>query len=361
VLEGLALSAGTGLAVNVSEGKAVLRKLVEKSAGVVNGLPASATTYIWLRDDGIFTQTPDLTPPTGPHTLLGSATTDENGVTGVDCGIAWKGSRVEDGPKQVFGPGALTVCLNEAKVGVGTDSPADTLHVSGTARVEAISLPERGSAPPPASGRGHLYTKSSGGVTELFYRDASGTEVQVTENGALRATNRLALAGGTMAGTIAMGGSNKLTGLADGTADGDAVNYGQLRKHSIRTFVLNTQSQSLSAGITRYEPLSGYRGPNSPNEEFTQVKMFDFAYTFRNLRVYVSTNSLQAASTVVLRDDGADTDLSVNIGSWMTGAFESTSQVSVAAGSVCNYKVQAGGTGSYMLVVESVQVDAVSS
>ena len=40
-------------------------------------------------------------------------------------------------------------------------------------------------------------------------------------------TSKLDLAGGTMSGNIAMG-SNKITGLADGTANGDAVNYGQL-------------------------------------------------------------------------------------------------------------------------------------
>ena len=37
----------------------------------------------------------------------------------------------------------------------------------------------------------------------------------------------LATAGGTMSGAIAMG-SNKITGLADGTADGDAVNLAQV-------------------------------------------------------------------------------------------------------------------------------------
>lgn len=40
-------------------------------------------------------------------------------------------------------------------------------------------------------------------------------------------TSKLDLAGGTMSGNLAMG-SNKITGLADGTANGDAVNYGQL-------------------------------------------------------------------------------------------------------------------------------------
>lgn len=40
-------------------------------------------------------------------------------------------------------------------------------------------------------------------------------------------TSRLATAGGTMSGAIAMG-SNKITGLANGTNDGDAVNLGQM-------------------------------------------------------------------------------------------------------------------------------------
>lgn len=40
-------------------------------------------------------------------------------------------------------------------------------------------------------------------------------------------TSRLALAGGTMSGAIAMG-SNKITGLASGSSSGDAATYGQL-------------------------------------------------------------------------------------------------------------------------------------
>jgi len=40
-------------------------------------------------------------------------------------------------------------------------------------------------------------------------------------------TSKLDLSGGTMSGNLAMG-SNKITGLADGTSNGDAVNFGQL-------------------------------------------------------------------------------------------------------------------------------------
>lgn len=41
--------------------------------------------------------------------------------------------------------------------------------------------------------------------------------------------NKLDLAGGNMTGAIDMGGTHKITSLANGTADADAVNYGQIK------------------------------------------------------------------------------------------------------------------------------------
>lgn len=58
-------------------------------------------------------------------------------------------------------------------------------------------------------------------ATELGYLDGVTSAIQTQLDG------KLNLTGGTMSGAIAMG-SNKITGLADGTTTNDAVNFGQL-------------------------------------------------------------------------------------------------------------------------------------
>lgn len=97
----------------------------------------------------------------------------------------------------------------------------------------------------PPSGYGRLGWKTVSGASELFYRDDAGNEKQITNAGALNiaATEAVLLTGNqtiagnktfsgnttfssAMAAAIAMG-SNKITGLANGSASGDAVHFGQ--------------------------------------------------------------------------------------------------------------------------------------
>lgn len=49
-----------------------------------------------------------------------------------------------------------------------------------------VTLLEQGSAPASKSNAGRLYTKDDGGDTELYYKDDSGNEIQLTEDGALK-------------------------------------------------------------------------------------------------------------------------------------------------------------------------------
>lgn len=396
VLSGLTLSAGTGLSANVAAGKAAIKKLVEVAASTVNGLPPSATTYLWLRDDGAFTQTSSLTPPSGAHALLGSVTTGATSVTGVDNAIAWKGQRVEGDTQQVTGPNALAVALNATRVGVGTNAPSDELHVSGTARADAIALPERGSAPSAVANRGFLYTKDSAGATELYFRSDSGAEVQLTAAGSIPAGGYLPLSGGTMSGDVAMN-AHKVSGLAAASANGDAVRYEQAVKAGDavggdlsgtmpnpyvasgaitaakcaaaltdllidRFYTWWNSVLTLVQGNTTYVLLnSGVGAANSGSESNVQFKLYDKSFAFKNLRVVVTANGCTSASTVTLRDDGSDTTLQVTIPASTTGTFEDTSHApSVAAGSLVNYSV-AAGSGGTSLSIRSIQCEAVAS
>jgi len=358
VLTGLTLSAGTGLSASVASGKAAIKKIVEKSASTVTGLPPSATTYIWLRDDGVFTQTASLTPPSGAHCLLGSVTTGASTVTGVDSGIAWKGARVEGDTKHVIGPNALTVYLNAARVGIGTNSPSDELHVSGIARMDAIALPERASDPASVSNRGFIYVKDVSGEAELFYRSDGGVSVQLTSGGAIAELAYLALTGGTMAGDIDMDNSS-IIGLAAAAANGEAVRYEQMLAHSVARFLAwASTALTIISGNTTYIPLTVLAA--NATEANTQLALYDQSFTFRNLRVVVASNSISAATTLTLRDDGSDTSMTVSIPANTTGVFEdTTNHPVVAAGSLVNFKV-VGGTGGTSLTLRSVQCEAVT-
>lgn len=73
---------------------------------------------------------------------------------------------------------------------------------------------------------------------------ANSAWITVIPNGGATAGGFLALTGGTMSAAIAMG-SSKITGLANGTASGDAVNKGQVDAR-VRTLVIPVGTLSVS-------------------------------------------------------------------------------------------------------------------
>lgn len=48
-----------------------------------------------------------------------------------------------------------------------------------------VPLDEQGVVPTPVANRGFVYSKDVGGITELFYEDEGGQEIQITDNGAV--------------------------------------------------------------------------------------------------------------------------------------------------------------------------------
>lgn len=96
---GLAISAGTGLTVNVTAGHAMIDGPVEVPSNTTLSVPDdTARVWIWLRQSGVLTYTTSTTPPTGNNALLGSVVTSSGAVTSVDTsgvvylrgGVGWR-------------------------------------------------------------------------------------------------------------------------------------------------------------------------------------------------------------------------------------------------------------------------------
>jgi hypothetical protein len=56
-----------------------------------------------------------------------------------------------------------------------------------------VTLTERAADPTNVANAGILYTKDSGGISELYYEDSAGTVKQLTTNGELNITNAVLL------------------------------------------------------------------------------------------------------------------------------------------------------------------------
>jgi hypothetical protein len=83
VVDGLVVSAGTGLAVNISSG--TIRGWAAKSLTAISNfaVPPSTTSYIWIDESGAPMHTATTADPGGTYVLLGTATTDGSAVTSV--------------------------------------------------------------------------------------------------------------------------------------------------------------------------------------------------------------------------------------------------------------------------------------
>lgn len=83
IINGLELSSGTGLSVNVSAGQALVRGLVEVSASTVS-LSASTTNRLWLTGGGAVVSGGSSFVPSPAGLFLGTVITNGSGVTTID-------------------------------------------------------------------------------------------------------------------------------------------------------------------------------------------------------------------------------------------------------------------------------------
>lgn len=93
---GLALSAGSGLTLNISDGQAVIEGIVEVRSFAGLALADNSDNWIWLKQDGTIVKETTTTPPTGKCTLLGRATTSSGAITSVgqDGAVLFKSGQV---------------------------------------------------------------------------------------------------------------------------------------------------------------------------------------------------------------------------------------------------------------------------
>jgi hypothetical protein len=110
-----------------------------------------------------------------------------------------------------------------------------------------------------------------------------------------------------------------------------------------------------TANTTSFFAIAGQLVVSTSNETFKKVKCRE-AYTFSQIEIYVSANTVSATSTFKLRKNGSDTSLSASITSNTTGRFvDNTNTVTTVGTDEVNLALSAGATGTSM-VIRNTQV-----
>lgn len=84
ILNGLALSDGGGLDVDVAAGQALIDGVVEIQATSITVPDETARVFIWLKQDGTLTYATNTSVPSGGKVLLGSCETGSGAITSLD-------------------------------------------------------------------------------------------------------------------------------------------------------------------------------------------------------------------------------------------------------------------------------------
>jgi len=89
IVNGLAISAGSGLTLNIAAGQAAIDGIIEIAAATTLAVPdnhpsATDRVWIWLSRAGAISYTLNTTPPATNCCLLGSCTTSGGVITAVD-------------------------------------------------------------------------------------------------------------------------------------------------------------------------------------------------------------------------------------------------------------------------------------
>lgn len=186
VVSGLALSAGTGLELDVSSGVLNSRSFVTLSATSEN-VPDDQTSYVWIDEEGTITFSASYTYPGGNVVCLGTVTAASGSISGT----ATTGRmtpflvRTDDLNGFKLGNGVIQIDPVDGHVGFGK-TPAEAYGFASAVTIDASINLKQTTDPSPVSNQLLLYTKDVSGTAELFMQNESGTVTQLTSGGYLR-------------------------------------------------------------------------------------------------------------------------------------------------------------------------------
>lgn len=158
----------------------------------------------------------------------------------------------------------FSAALNGASIELTCNVPTDGWIIRGT-RISYLNISfENAQGPLPTGGTaGQYLRKLSSTNYDAAFANIATSEITGLTTALTNLANdillRLALAGGTMSGAIAMG-NNKVTGLAEATANGDALRYEQL----IGLYLLltgGTMSGNIAMGNNKVTGLAAAANP----------------------------------------------------------------------------------------------------
>lgn len=219
--------------------------------------------------------------------------------------------------------------------------------------------------------------------TQVMVRDSytlSNLWVRVPVNykgSATTVRSRVGGANGNQAVTVPASTS----GTFEDTSNSDSLSNGNLFNVSITTdwdgmpeFSIIAFKLATASNTTPIECAANPRGetttqatayigiegcPVAHTAEVRSQYKFRVAATLSNLRAYVITNTLSAASTLRTRKNGANGNQSLSIGSAATGSFEDTSNSdSIAVTDLVNYQRTGGTSGSIEFSVIQMKSDS---
>ncbi len=158
----------------------------------------------------------------------------------------------------------------------------------------------------------------------------------------------LPLAGGTMAGAIAMG-TSKITGLGDPGAAQDAAtkNYADITFATLSggSIIGGGVNANIGTGTTTYFSPSG--GVTGSSVSDGCVVVMPRAATAKNLQIRIRANASNGATTFTLYKNGAATALTLTVGAGLTGTFaDDTHTVALVKGDIITIEGANAGTGN---------------
>ena len=134
-----------------------------------------------------------------------------------------------------------------------------------------------------------------------------------------------------------------------GTIGSMSIAVAQLRSNSVERQLVCANPGSPSTAVDRYVVAEGRLAFSFTTETETQ-RTARTGFRARNMAVRVPTAGAHGGSSVYLRQNGANTVLTVTVGDNTTGLFEDTTNtVNIVAGDTYNYLVDhGGGAGAFV-------------